>query len=171
MDSDSQTRKVATQLNEKQRACLRLVLQLKTSKEIARELGISPHTVDRRLKDAMERLGAASRFEAAQMLAAADHYQSLAYQAPALAPPGSPPSDRDDRSGDAAANKLEAGSETDGEDLPPRLARLDRSGKVPPGPSYGPIQKLLLIGVVAIVSALAFGAVLSGLEALVRLCS
>lgn len=50
---------------------LKLVALRRTSKEIARELGISPVTVDQRIKRAQAILGAASRSEAARMLIAA----------------------------------------------------------------------------------------------------
>ncbi|QMW23483.1 response regulator transcription factor [Sandaracinobacteroides saxicola] len=75
-------------LTERQRDCLRLVRANATSKEIARELGISPHTADARLKAAIQTLGVASRREAARLLAeheGTSDYQSLAYQAPQLA--------------------------------------------------------------------------------------
>ncbi|MDB5686576.1 MAG: LuxR family transcriptional regulator, partial [Rhizorhabdus sp.] len=51
-------------LSEGQRACLRRVLMHMSSKDIARELDISPHTVDQRLRVAIQTLGAANRFEA-----------------------------------------------------------------------------------------------------------
>ncbi|MEA3014799.1 MAG: hypothetical protein QOD42_3344 [Sphingomonadales bacterium] len=85
MESDRLAR-----VNEAQCACLRLVLQHKSSKDIARALGISPHTVDQRIRLAMKALGAPSRVEAARILAAAeqgDGYQSLIYQAPDIDPP------------------------------------------------------------------------------------
>jgi DNA-binding CsgD family transcriptional regulator len=53
------------QLTDGQKACLRLVAAHFTSKEIARELGISPFTVDQRLDAARKKLGAESRKEAA----------------------------------------------------------------------------------------------------------
>jgi DNA-binding CsgD family transcriptional regulator len=73
-------------LTEKQKECLRLVLRRNSSKEIASELGISPHTVDARLKGALKALGTASRFEAARILATyeAAHIRGLAYQLPNL---------------------------------------------------------------------------------------
>lgn len=77
-------------LTEGQRACLRLVRLHMSSKEIARELGISSHTVDRRLKNALAILGVASRHEAALLFerhAAEPVYQPLAYQTPAVAEP------------------------------------------------------------------------------------
>lgn len=52
-------------LTAKQRQVLDLLIEHKTSKEIARQLGISPHTVDQRIQFAKEKLGAASRNEAA----------------------------------------------------------------------------------------------------------
>ena len=52
-------------LTEKQREVLDLLIEHKTSKEIARQLGISPHTVDQRIQFAKEKLGASSRSEVA----------------------------------------------------------------------------------------------------------
>ena len=52
-------------LTEKQRACLDLLIEHKTSKEIARLLDISKHTVDQRLTTARDVLGAGDRNEAA----------------------------------------------------------------------------------------------------------
>ena len=81
-------------VTEGQRACLRMVLQHKSSKEIGRALGISSHTVDQRLKQAMKHLGASSRVEAARRLAALEdgpEYQSLACQPPDIEAGGVPP--------------------------------------------------------------------------------
>lgn len=52
-------------LTAKQREVLDLLIQHKTSKEIARRLSISPHTVDQRIQFAKEKLGATTRSEAA----------------------------------------------------------------------------------------------------------
>ena len=76
-------------LTEGQRQCLRMVLRHMSSKEIARELGISSHTVDQRLRIAMHTLGTASRVEAAKLLAAREQagpYQSSVYQPLYIAP-------------------------------------------------------------------------------------
>ncbi|AOF98796.1 bacterial regulatory s, luxR family protein (plasmid) [Blastomonas sp. RAC04] len=54
-----------TRLTEKQRACLDLLLDRQTSKQIARRLDISKPTVDQRLTAARQILGAANRDEAA----------------------------------------------------------------------------------------------------------
>lgn len=60
-------------LSEGQMACLRLVIDHHTSKEIARILGISPFTVDQRLDAARRKLNAASRKDAAKIFAAIEH--------------------------------------------------------------------------------------------------
>jgi DNA-binding CsgD family transcriptional regulator len=69
MTSDAEpideTARVWAKLTEKQRDCLDLLLEHKTSKEIARALEISKDTVDQRLKAARETLGARNRAEAA----------------------------------------------------------------------------------------------------------
>ena len=56
---------VLARLTAKQREVLDLLIEHKTSKEIARRLGISPHTVDQRIQFAKDKLGAVSRNEAA----------------------------------------------------------------------------------------------------------
>ena len=77
------------QLTDGQRDCLRLVYAHMTSKDIARALDISPHTVDMRLRTAMKTLGVASRIDAARALVDAeggtDAYQPLIYQTPDVA--------------------------------------------------------------------------------------
>lgn len=52
-------------MTEKQRACLDLLLERKTSKQIARDLDISKQAVDLRLTTARDTLGAANRDETA----------------------------------------------------------------------------------------------------------
>ena len=64
--------RAAENLSEGQRICLRMVQLQMTSKEIARELGISSHTVDQRIRFAMRTLGAGSRTEAALILASVE---------------------------------------------------------------------------------------------------
>ncbi|HEY6916934.1 MAG TPA: helix-turn-helix transcriptional regulator [Allosphingosinicella sp.] len=73
-------------LTEGQKTCLRMVYRHMSSKDIARQLGVSSHTVDQRLRIAMQALGASSRIEAACMLAAEEGpYQRLIYQSPYIA--------------------------------------------------------------------------------------
>lgn len=52
-------------LTDKQRETLDLLLHHKTSKEIARDLEISPHTVEQRLRGAKRRLGVSRRSDLA----------------------------------------------------------------------------------------------------------
>lgn len=73
MTRDSHPERDAAQLiatlGEGEIACLRLVGEGLGSKAIARQLGLSPHTVDARLKATCRKLGTNSRFVAAKMLA------------------------------------------------------------------------------------------------------
>lgn len=79
-------------LSDGQRDCLRLVAENRSSKEIARILAISPHTVDQRLKKATAILAVESRFEAARMYVrhvrrsepSLSAYEKLVYQPPDL---------------------------------------------------------------------------------------
>lgn len=59
-----------TKLTARQRDCLRLVLQHMQSKEIGRQLGISPMTVDNHFRSAIQTLGVSNRLEAARLLEA-----------------------------------------------------------------------------------------------------
>ena len=59
-------------LTERQRSYLRLVLQNRSSKEIAAETGSSHRAVDKQLLKANNVLGVASRFDAARILAGHD---------------------------------------------------------------------------------------------------
>ena len=58
-------RNLLGELTAKQREVMDLLIQHQTSKEIARQLGISPHTVDQRVQFARDKLGVRSRGEAA----------------------------------------------------------------------------------------------------------
>lgn len=73
-------------LTDKQRQCLHLVVLRKSSKEIARELGISKPTVDQRIANARQILGARNRDEAAIIFARnAETYDRVIYD-PACVP-------------------------------------------------------------------------------------
>lgn len=62
-----QARPPLAELTAKQREVLDLLIEHKTSKEIARLLRISPHTVDQRIQLAKDKLGARNRNEAAAL--------------------------------------------------------------------------------------------------------
>ena len=70
------------ELSEKQRAVLDLVVARKSSKEIARILGISKPTVDQRIALARQKYGAANRNElVSQYLASLKVYDRITYDA------------------------------------------------------------------------------------------
>lgn len=60
---------VLRSITDRQRAVLDLVLEHRTSKEIARELDIAPNTVDQRLNAARDKLKARDRAETARIYA------------------------------------------------------------------------------------------------------
>ena len=67
--------------------CLRLVSKHLSSKEIAVELNISPHTVDQRVRQSLHILGVERRSQAARILAEYDgQYQRLIHQTPHVEP-------------------------------------------------------------------------------------
>lgn len=65
--TDLESVKEPGQLTAKQIAVLDLLVKHQSTKEIARELGISPFTVDQRIKSARSKLGASSRSELARI--------------------------------------------------------------------------------------------------------
>ena len=71
-------------LTEREKVCLRQWLQHKSAKEIAAELGISHHAVEKRLKMARIKLGATSSLEAARMLVEVEGYGQAVAQTPEL---------------------------------------------------------------------------------------
>lgn len=180
-------------LTDGQKECLRLVYRHMSSKDIARELGISPHSVDARLRSAIRALGVATRTDAALRLAAHEAgapYQSPVYQSPHVAAAAA--SVMLDPDNDTGRNTDE---ERDFYRLPDMdghharrvaeaVAAFDRSADpfwgrqgqaASPVRAWGGRNDLTVgarIGVVlaiAIGSALAFGAILSGLASLARL--
>jgi DNA-binding CsgD family transcriptional regulator len=72
-------------LTDNEKECLRRRLQQQTAKEMALELGVSPHAVEKRLKMARTKLGLSSSLEAARLLVAAEEYDRTGPQAADLA--------------------------------------------------------------------------------------
>lgn len=87
-----------SKLTDRQRECLVLVAQGYETKEIARQIGLSPDTVDMHVKNALKRLGVSSRREAARLVAGVP--QPLVHPSAVISdPPGSeetaaPPTER-----------------------------------------------------------------------------
>lgn len=93
---------------------LRHVFEHKNSKEIARLMGVSPHTVDERVRRSLRKLNVSNRIEAARILArngVFDHvtpYQPLTYQLIDLG--ALPPADDGDAGRSATRRVLDIGS-------------------------------------------------------------
>lgn len=76
--------KSIAELTEAQVECLSLIAEYKTSKEIGRELGLSSHAIDARVKRILSALEVASRDEAARLYIQQRDpaYQPLIYRTP-----------------------------------------------------------------------------------------
>ena len=86
MVDDERIRMALARLTTNERECLRRRLLPQTAKEMAAELGISPHAVEKRLKMARAKLGVSSSLEAARLLAASEGYQPLVPRPSDLSP-------------------------------------------------------------------------------------
>lgn len=104
MDQPVNTAALLEELTDKQREVLDLLVLHKTSKQIARELGISPHTVDQRIAAARRKFAVETRNElaAAYMAAQAGNGEAPVYERPVYQSPhvdiGDDPVDKDVRS-------------------------------------------------------------------------
>jgi DNA-binding CsgD family transcriptional regulator len=123
-------------LTPKERECLRLVAQQRSSKEIARELGISKASVDTYCNRARAKLGVTSRRAAAQLV--------ISLEARSAAPAGVEPAPV----------------------APGLIVQAPPVALLPPLSSLGPMARLGVILGGAVVLALAFGMLLSGLQTL-----
>ena len=83
LDTDSELAARVARLSPGQLDCLRLVDQHRSSKEIAVELKISPHTVDQRIRGALQILQVERRTQAARLVSqVCGPYQRLIHQSP-----------------------------------------------------------------------------------------
>jgi len=71
LDKENQDPAAKPLLSPRQAECLRGVVEFKSAKEIARDLGISPHAVEKHLRLCREKLGVATSAEAARIYARA----------------------------------------------------------------------------------------------------
>ena len=167
--------------------CLDLVADGLGSKNIARRLDISPHTVDARLKAACAKLGTKSRFHAASMLR--DAARDTSGVTVTYAPANLVYEDRKLPQSALPADKRSSAGEGDGPDglriwqSPEREARASRNGKPWLEPSH-PIakffggenrlsigQRLLTILAIGIGAAIAVGILANALVGMSRLGS
>jgi DNA-binding CsgD family transcriptional regulator len=156
--------------------CLLLVDQHLSSKEIAAELHISPHTVDQRIRQALAILGVERRSQAARVVAQAKGpYQRLIHQSPyipANVHSGHPEAavSHQIRHADRAGKAGEAGFLTEQRPAsfrsslqPPFATRSNPRNEMSVG------QRLFWVAAIAIGAAFSAGMYLAGLESLARL--
>jgi len=156
--------------------CLRLVDQHLSSKEIAAELGISPHTVDQRVRQSLHVLGVERRSQAARIVAQfGGPYQRLIHQTPHI------PGDEQSGQPDAAVSHQIRHADRAGEVGGPGFITEQRPASFRPSlvlpfatrshphneMSVG--QRLFWIAAIAIGAAFSAGMYLAGLESLARL--
>lgn len=84
MDASEPAARLTARLTEREKEVLRAWLEHKSAKEIAIDLGITHHAVEKRLKMARTKLGVATSLEAARMLAGAEGYGQAVTGAAAL---------------------------------------------------------------------------------------
>ena len=156
--------------------CLRLVDQHLSSKEIATELKISPHTVDQRVRQSLAILGVERRSQAARLVARySGPYQRLIHQSPHI--PGEPQSGHPEaavsyqiRHADRAGGTGGAGFLTEQRPVSFRSSlQLPFATRSNPRNEMSVGQRLFWIVAIAIGAAFSAGMYLAGLESLARL--
>ena len=163
-------------LTQGQLDCLLLVDQLLSSKEIAAELKISPHTVDQRIRQALQILGVERRAQAARVVARyKGPYQRLIHQSPYIVTdtqPGNPEAavSTQIRHADRAGEAGGTGFLTEQRPAsvwpplqPPFATRSNPRNEMSVG------QRLFWIVAIAIGAAFSAGMYLAGLESLSRM--
>jgi DNA-binding CsgD family transcriptional regulator len=169
-----------SRLSQGQIECLLLVDRHHNSKEIAARLGISPHTVDQRIRGALEKLGVERRGEAARLVADAispddDTYQRLIRQSPHI--DGSAPAGHQEgtvrtqiRHADRAGEASPPGNLTEqspaGSGSPLQLPFATRSH---PSNEMSVGLRLVWIILIAMGATFSAGMYLAGLESLSRM--
>ena len=81
---DDSTRAAVLRLTRAERECLKRCLSHQTAKQMALELGVSPHAVEKRLKMARAKLGLSSSLEAAKLVEATERSGHLVPYSPDL---------------------------------------------------------------------------------------
>src|SRR4051794_17901788 len=156
--------------------CLQLVDQHLSSKEIAAELNISPHTVDQRVRQALSILGVERRTQAARIVAQVkEPYQRLIHQSPYI--PASEQTGHPEaavgiqiRHADRAGKIGEAGFITEQRPVSFRSSlQLPFATRSNPRNEMSVGQRLFWIAAIAIGAAFSAGMYLAGLESLARL--
>jgi len=173
---DDMMKQRVARLTQGQLDCLLLVNDHLLSKEIAAELNISPHTVDQRIRQALQILGVDRRAQAARIVAQyCGPYQRLIHQPPYIpadAQSGHPEAavSHQIRHADRAGGTGGAGFLTEQRPAsswsslqPPFATRSNPRNEMSVG------QRLFWIATIAIGAAFSAGMYLAGLESLARL--
>jgi DNA-binding CsgD family transcriptional regulator len=162
-------------LTEKQRAVLDLLLQHKTSKEISRLLGISPHTVDQRILLARAKFNVATRADVAnEYRRLLSLYGQPIYPSSYLAPAAfdadnEPREDVGDRGGVSIAPQSDRPVPQGKEDREQALEQAYHH--VLPEMFDGPYGTLLRLGYIAVIAMILIMVVLGGLSMFAQLSS
>jgi len=172
---DEMAQRVA-RLSAGQLDCLLLVDQHLSSKEIATELSISPHTVDQRIRQALAILGVERRAQAARIVGRyKEPYQRLIHQSPHI--PAEPQSGHPGAAVSHQIRHADRAGEAGGPGFlteqrpasiwpplqPPFATRSNPRNEMSVG------QRLFWIAAIAIGAAFSAGMYLAGLESLSRL--
>ena len=165
-----------SKLSSGQLDCLRLVADHLSSKEIAAELGISPHTVDQRVRQALQILGVERRAQAARLVVQhGEPYQRLIHQPPYI--PGTSQTGHPEAAVSHQIRHADRAGEVGGASFlteqrpvsfrpllpPPFATRSNPRNEMSVG------QRLFWIVTIAVGTAFAAGMYLAGLESLGRL--
>ena len=94
---DARMQAALARLTDNEKECLRRRLRQQTAKEMALDLGVSPHAVEKRLKMARAKLGLSSSLEAARLLEAHEGYQQTGPHAADLPLPATASEKQSDR--------------------------------------------------------------------------
>lgn len=129
-------------LTPKERECLRLVLENRSSKDIARRLGILHTSVDTHVRRARAKLGVRDRYAAARLL---EQWERKNATPVAAAQPSAPA-------------RVEPTRRAEG--------RLDLGAIIPPLETLGVQARIALVALTAILMALIFGIVLNAMRTL-----
>ena len=175
-DSEAELSARLARLSPGQLDCLRLVDQHLSSKEIALELNISPHTVDQRIRGALQISQVERRTQAARLVAqAAGPYQRLIHQSSHIEPG---PADRHPESAisqqirhaDRAGKSGDSGLITEQRPVSIRASLpLPFATRSHPRNEMSVGLRLLWIVLIATGAAFSAGMYLAGLESLARL--
>ena len=175
-DGHDIARRVA-RLTPAQLDCLHLVNEHLSSKEIAIRLGISPHTVDQRIRGSLQTLGVERRSQAARLVSNfPGEYQRLIHQSPyietarASGDQGGAVSNQIRHAGRAGEAQGNSGFQTEQRSEQPWSSlQLPFATRSHPRNEMSVGLRLLWIVVIATGAAFSAGMYLTGLESLARL--